>query len=191
MCEQEEWRDVVGYEGLYKISNKGNVRSKNKQLNPTKLSTGYLQVALYKNGEHKKFGVHRLVALSFIDNPCDFPEVNHKDGNKANNDVDNLEWCTRKQNARHAWNNGLYNKEKLLEAGKIGAKVASERMAKPVIRNDGVIFRSIAEAGRKSGTYGQNICKQLHGSIKSTGGYTFKYLTTARDACATSGGAND
>lgn len=98
----EEWRDIVGYEGLYEISNWGRVRRNGKIIKPGKNNLGYLQVALYKNGLQKHALIHRLVALAFLPNPNNYPEVNHRDEDKTNNAVENLEWCTRKYNANYS-----------------------------------------------------------------------------------------
>lgn len=111
----EIWEDVAGYEGLYQVSNLGNVKSlghnakagimgykfyhgKNLKPYPCKTRKGYLYVALFKNGHRKQYRVHRLVAESFIPNPFNLPEVNHIDHNVANNSVENLEWCTKEYN---------------------------------------------------------------------------------------------
>ena len=96
----EEWRAVPGYEGLYEVSNIGNVRNvrRNTLLRLTKTNNGYIRVGLCKNGIKTGFQVHRLVAQAFIPNPNNLPQVNHLDENKTNNNVDNLEWCTAKYN---------------------------------------------------------------------------------------------
>ena len=100
----EEFKSVEGYEGLYAVSNAGRIlglkRNRFRKLDES--NDGYLQVALCKDGDYKVFLVHRLVARAFIPNPNNFPQVNHKDCNKKNNLVDNLEWCTGKQNMKHA-----------------------------------------------------------------------------------------
>lgn len=113
----ELWKDVQGYEGLYKVSNLGNVYSckRNKLLKKYFPdlglgATGYNLVGLYKDGKQKMFVVHRLVAQAFIDNPLNLPVVNHKDGNKRNNTVENLEWCTQKENVAHAIAMGVHGK---------------------------------------------------------------------------------
>lgn len=114
---KEVFEDLTGYEESYQISDKGRVFSKRrldgnriiygKELHPTITQDGYLKIGLTKDGETKKFYLHRLVAQHFIENPQNLPQVNHKDGNKFNNDVSNLEWCTRKQNQEHAVKNFL------------------------------------------------------------------------------------
>lgn len=95
----EIWRDIKGYENLYQVSNLGNVRSlkTNKNLYYSK-SRRYLRVGLFKDKKRSCFSIHRLVAEAFIPNPNNYPCVNHKDCNGNNNKVDNLEWCTYKQN---------------------------------------------------------------------------------------------
>ena len=108
MNENEVWKDVTGYEGLYKVSDKGNVFSVERRdsrgvkrggitLNP-RHTRGYLQVALFKNGERKNKYIHRLVTEAFIPNPENHPDVNHLDEIKSNNELSNLEWCTREYN---------------------------------------------------------------------------------------------
>ena len=105
---QEIWKDVVGYEGLYQVSNMGRVKSfcqstkfhKQKEfiLKPSLINSGYEVVTLYSKEKRKKFQIHRLVATAFIPNPDNLPCVNHKDENKVNNCVSNLEWCTYQYN---------------------------------------------------------------------------------------------
>lgn len=101
----EIWNTILGYEN-YKISNYGNL--KNKKTNKILLiDKGYYRVSLYNKGKSKHFSIHRLVAINFLPNIQNKPCVNHIDGNKLNNRVENLEWCTQKENINHAWKNGL------------------------------------------------------------------------------------
>lgn len=114
----EEWKDIKGYEGLYQVSNLGRVRSlsryvkhrtiyilKGKLLKQRTRGKGYLAVTLCKNSKLKHYYVHRLVAEAFIPNPNNLPQVNHKDENKSNNCVDNLEWCDDKYNTNYGTRN--------------------------------------------------------------------------------------
>lgn len=114
---EETWRDIVGYEGLYQVSDFGRVKSlgrtvnrnhknpklfiKGRILKPGQDKKGYLRVVLSKEGEKKGMQVHRLVAKAFILNPLKLPFVNHKDENPQNNKVCNLEWCTNKYNQNY------------------------------------------------------------------------------------------
>lgn len=107
---KEEWKWVKGYEGYYKISNHGNLMSflgkKNGRLRKNTNKNGwYLTVVLIAGGKTETRRIHRLVAEHFIPNPYNYPQVNHKDMNKQNNHVSNLEWCTRKQNIHHSIKN--------------------------------------------------------------------------------------
>lgn len=112
MTESEIWKDVVGFEGLYKVSNKGNIYSVERKdsrgikcggraLKPAYTKAGYLKVVLCKNGMRYYKMLHRLVAETFIPNPNNFPQVNHMDEIKDNNNVKNLEWCTSRYNNNH------------------------------------------------------------------------------------------
>jgi hypothetical protein len=115
----EIWVDVEGYEGLYQVSNLGRVRTvervverptgnfKQKQFILKEQKNGdYCVARLTKEGKRKIYCVHQLVAKAFIPNPENKPEVNHKDLDKSNNCVDNLEWATRSENMKHAYDNG-------------------------------------------------------------------------------------
>lgn len=114
---REVFEDLIGYEDSYQISDKGRIFTKRRldgnriiygrELHPLITKDRYLKVGLTKNGKTKRFYLHRLVAQHFIENPQNLPQVNHKDGNKFNNDVSNLEWCTKKQNQEHAVRNSL------------------------------------------------------------------------------------
>lgn len=105
----EEWKNVKGYEGLYKISNLGRVKNKYNKILNGHVTKGYVRIALSKNRKVKTTSIHRLVAEHFIDNSTNKPYVNHIDGDKQNNNVNNLEWCTQLENVHHAIKNGLLN----------------------------------------------------------------------------------
>ena len=93
--------DIKGYEGLYKINKYGIVRNSKNEIKSTFIEFGgYVGILLYKNNQYKKFKIHRLVAEHFIPNPNNLPVINHKDGNRQNNHVDNLEWCTQSYNVK-------------------------------------------------------------------------------------------
>lgn len=116
-------KDVKGFEGLYKVSNKGHIFKcdtngeilKRIGIPRTGASHNYTHTALYKDGKKHEVTIHRVVAESFIDNPDKCRCVNHKDGNKHNNGVENLEWVSHSQNSQHAVDNGFYNTNKKLK----------------------------------------------------------------------------
>lgn len=115
----EIWKPINNFEDYYEISNFGNIRKiggKNqfgkfkifKNIKPYMNEKGYLKVGLSKNNRRKIYKLHRLVAEHFLPNPNNYPEINHIDFNKQNNRVDNLEWCTHKENIQHYWENKKY-----------------------------------------------------------------------------------
>lgn len=120
----EEWRDIIGYVGYYQVSNLGRVRGLNRSVKhyfggPKKVkqkimrtykNKGYINVALNKDGKQKHFSIHRLIALHFISNEHNKPHINHINGIKHDNRIENLEWCTRSENLKHAVKSGLYKR---------------------------------------------------------------------------------
>lgn len=169
----EEWRDILGYEGKYMVSNMGRVKSldynrtgKEKILSPGINTKGYLIVGLFKNGKQNMRLVHRLVAEAFIPNPYNLPQVNHKDENIKNNIVSNLEWCDPKYNTNY----GTRNK-------RVSAKLLNrEDLSKPVLCVEtGIVYISSMDAERKTGADQSSIIKCCRGKLKTTGGYHWLY----------------
>ena len=112
----EIFKDIQGYENLYKVSNYGNIKSLFRGedraiILKTSIVCGYVSFGLWRGGKGKMVKVHRMVAMAFIPNPRNLPEVNHIDGNKLNNRVENLEWCSQRENICHR-ENVLNNKTK-------------------------------------------------------------------------------
>ena len=120
-------KDIEGFN--YKISRYSKVINKlsNKKIKPHLDKYGYLRINLYNNGINKKVYIHRLVALTFIPNPDNKPQVNHIDGNKQNNNISNLEWCTISENAKHAFKIGLRKPNNIIPpSAKLNYKIAND-----------------------------------------------------------------
>lgn len=165
---EEIWCPIKGYEGQYEVSDQGRVKSlkydKERILKPGRDSGGYLFVSLCKNGDIKNWLVHRLVAKTFIPNPNNLPEVNHKDEDKANNFVQNLEWCDEKYNNNY------------------GTRIqrVSDKISKPVLQytESGVFVRewkSIQDAQRNLNYGHGNISHCCNGKRKYAYGYIWKF----------------
>jgi hypothetical protein len=110
LSNNEIWKPVKGFEEYYQISNLGNIKNSRKLLNTYTNNRGYICIDFTINKVRTKHLVHRLVCLTFLDNPNYHPEVNHKDENKSNNSLDNLEWCSRSHNKQHSMKIGTYAK---------------------------------------------------------------------------------
>ena len=165
---EEIWCPIKGYEGLYEVSDQGRVKSlkfgKGKILKPFRNKGGYLRVGLCKNGEMKQCFVHRLVAKTFIPNPDNLPEVNHKDEDKENNSVQNLEWCTDKYNTNYGTR----------------TQRQAEKLSKPVLQltKSGVFVRewkSTRDVERNLGFNHGNISLYCNGKRKSSNGFVWKF----------------
>ena len=151
----EIWKDVFGYEGLYKVSNFANIFSciNNRLLTPYFRKNKYVTITLSKNGKSKTFSLHRVVAIPFLINEFNYIDINHKDFDKHNNYVNNLEWCTRSENIFHAYKNGLrktgekshfcklLNKQILEIKTLIGSNITQKEIAKIYTINIKTVYR--------------------------------------------------
>ena len=158
----EIYRDIPGYEGLYQVSNLGNVKSvrNNKVLSQTNHKEGYKLVSVSVNSKHKELTVHRLVALAFIQNPKGYRDVNHKDGNKSNNVLENLEWVSHSENIKHSYE-----------------VLKQKRNSKPVRCIDtGEIYDSCKDASTKTGINVGSINHVVNGLAKRAGGMIWERL---------------
>lgn len=184
----EEWKPVKGYEGLYEVSNLGRVKSlnyrrtgKERILKGRKNNWGYLQVILYKDDKRKNYKIHRLVAQAFLPNPDNLPEVNHKDEDKTNNCVDNLEYCNNYYNVNYGTRNERAGKKlKGRKQSEIHIKKRTKKLRKPVYSisiENGLItyWESIMEASRQTGIDYSNISKCCKGNYGSAGNHYWFY----------------
>lgn len=176
---QEVWKDIIiekngvlyDYTGLYQVSNLGRVRSlkTNKTMKFGSGKGGYLRVGLHKNKKQEWYSVHRLVATAFVPNPNNLPEVNHLDENTSNNHVDNLEWCTRKENNDYGTRNERVGK--VLSKTRKGSN--NPKAKKVVCVETGQIFNCVKEAKQ---LYKGDISACARGKQKTAGGYHWQYV---------------
>lgn len=164
-------KDIVGYEGLYEVSDSGEIFSLNyrrtgvrKILKCTVNTAGYWSILLSKNRVVSTFRVHRLVAIAFIPNPENKREVNHKDANKLNNSVENLEWCTPLENSNHA-----------IQMAIDGTNRYDNRHFKKVINTKtGEVYNNITVAAKSIGYIRSRLSHMLRGVNRNK--TDFKYL---------------
>ena len=175
----EEWKNISGYEGLYQVSNLGRIKSlshrsnhRNELILKPAIVQGYKKVNLCKNGKSKIYPVHRLVAIAFIENKENKPEVNHVDGNKLNNCINNLEWNTKSENQKHCISTGLRIMKKGFE-NKLSKKVAKVDINTGEILK---IYGSYREAERTTGIAHSNIKKCVNGFYQQMGGFKWKEI---------------
>lgn len=171
----EIWKDITGYENLYQISSLGNVKSlgngnsnnsKERILKPNKLKNGYLQVALYKNNQ-KWYKIHRLVASEFIENPNNYPIINHKNEIKTDNRVENLEWCDTLYNRNYGTTN-----RRITESNTNNPKISKQVLCVET----GVIYPSTHQVERELGFANTHISNACRGKYKQAYGYTWRYI---------------
>lgn len=168
-------KEVIGYEGHYFFDKKLNIVSHKTGhvKTPTLSNCKYLVMDLYKNGKRKTELVHRLIALTFIENKTNASDVNHKDGNRLNNELSNLEWVSRSENLKHSYR---VLGRKCWMKGMTGAKNSKSKKIKCL--KNGELFKeydSIMDAQRDLKIKNNGIVNALKGRAKSAGGYTFKY----------------
>lgn len=186
---KEIWRDIPNYENSYQVSNLGKVRSKTRKIKNngtygglctyrSKMlkqhidRSGYYFVSLRLNGTEKPIRVHKIVASVFLENKNNYKEINHIDGNKLNNKVNNLEFCTHQHNMQEAWRLNLISKSR---------KFGKEHFAsKPILQYDlnGKFLKEwecIRQIERELKIWNQNISKCCKGKYKTCGGYIWRY----------------
>ena len=172
MTQKELWKDIKGFEGLYQISSFGNVRSIPRPKSKGGMMkllliprNNYFLIKLHKNGVETRHFIHKLVASAFIPNPLNKPQVNHKNGNKLDNRVTNLEWVTCKENIEHAYRHRLHKTRQVIQS-KSGC----------IVR----VYRNSLFASKETGIIQSSIWYCLNGRQKTAGGYEWCYVNSIK-----------
>lgn len=162
----EIWKDIKGYEGKYQVSSEGRIWSIGSQkiLKPVLQPNGYYRITLIaKNGKKVNESIHRLVALMFIPNEDNLPQVDHINEDKSDNRACNLRWVSAKENTNHGTRNERISKNQ-----------PTKRKVRNITTN--TVYDSIADAERDTGIAHQNIIKVCQGTRKTTGGFRWEYI---------------
>ena len=171
--KKELWKDIDGYEGLYQVSNLGRIKSlrygKERIMKPGKHPDGYFVVTLSQNNKKNYHKVHRLVAQMFLENPYNLPQVNHKNENKADNRVENLEWCSAKYNSNYGTRTQRMSEKKV--NGKLAKTVYQYTLDGEFIKE----YPSTMEIQRLLNFRNGNISECCNGRRKSAYGFIWKY----------------
>lgn len=167
----EIWKDIDGFGNVYQVSSYGRVRHKQNGIKTFTETNGYYKVNLYdkEKKSYKRCRVHRVVASAFIENPNNYKEVNHIDEDKHNNNVSNLEWCSREQNLIHSIKTNKFKTVKVVQCDMLGNVLK--------------IYNSASDAERETGVPRTHICKVILGryGFKSAGGFLWKEFRRLRD----------
>ena len=186
---EEVWKDVVGYEGLYQVSNLGHIRSldhyvahhtagmalrKGRVLKPA-FDGHYLSIGLSKDNKAKSTRIHRIVAEAFLPNPDKLSDVDHIDCDKTNNRVDNLRWCSHADNMHFAKENHCMRSIPYAERSEWYRERSAAARRKPVIRSDGKWYKSTTDAAKDLGVSRGAVSHVLCGLTERCQGYSFSY----------------
>lgn len=189
--EQEQWKPVLGFEGLYEVSNYGSVRSLGimfragygqlvpkygRVLAKIKMPNGYLKAHMWRNKKGLLKSIHRIVAEAFIPNPDNKPFVNHINGNKSDNRIQNLEWCTARENSIHARSLGLIARRPVEVPSAFKAVLQTDLNGNVICE-----YESIKAAASVTGIPNSNIVACLKGRIRRTRTYRWKYKKVLKE----------
>lgn len=170
----EIWKPIEGTDGRLEISSYGRVKSNLRDgriLKATPDAKGYLRLRVTLDRVKMSYKIHRIVAQTFIENPDNLPQVNHIDGDKTNNHVENLEWVSNIDNAHHAISKGLWDNV-FIAAKRANMKIRTPIVATCIATGETIAFRSVSDAERALGT--RHISDVLNGKRAKAKGYTFE-----------------